>query len=99
MAMTQAVLSTELQSLGPAASEAVAIANLTSAYATYCEDAQALSPILSTGIDLGIAALELALVGMEAPGASAAKIASGLDAFWVAVALGLLTSFAGALPT
>ena len=94
--MSRATLSSELQGLTPSGTEADAIQKLTAAFAAYCEEAVALTPILSAGIDLGVEAMEAELVGMNAPGAAAAKIAAGFQAFWNAVALGLATSFAGA---
>lgn len=96
MAMSQSTLATELANLAPAPSEAAAIVTLVDAYATFCEDATALSPILAGGITLGRGAMSTALVGMNNSGQGAAKWASGMNAFWTAVAGGLATSFAGA---
>ena len=95
--MSQATLSTQMAlAMGPANSEAEAIANLVNAYAVYASDATALSPILSAGIDLGKASMTIALSGMGAPGAGAASFVAGFQQFWVGVAGGLTTSFAGA---
>ncbi len=96
MAMSQSALATELLAMVPVGTEAEAISNLATAYANYAADAEALTPILSTGIDLGKAAMEAALVGMSSPGAGAAIWVSGYQAFWVGIAGGLTLSFVGA---
>jgi hypothetical protein len=96
MALVQNTLATQLQNLAPASVEATAITNLVNAYATYAAGAAALTPILSTGIDLGKAAMQSALVGMSATGAGLVSIPAAIVAFWAAVAAGLTASFAGA---
>lgn len=96
MVMVEATLATELENLTPTFTEAAAITVLTDAYGVYSSDATALTPILSTGIALGKAAMAVALIGMSAPGAGIAIIPAAIAAFWVAVAGGLATSFAGA---
>lgn len=95
--MTATALSSAFQAMVPVATEAEAATNLAGAYATYAEDAQTLTPILAPGVELGRVAMAAALTGMSTPGAAAAVIAGGIQAFWVAVAGGLATSFAGAV--
>lgn len=98
MAMLQSTLSTQLQNMAPAAAEATAITNLVNAYGTYASAAAAGAvPITPAGVNLGKAAMQAALVGMSAPGAGITKIPLAVVQFWVAVAGGLATSFAGAL--
>jgi hypothetical protein len=97
MALIQTTLADELRSLAPTALEADAITTLTDAYANYAADATANSVALSpAGVLLGKAAMASALVGMSAAGAGIAAIPAAIKAFWVAVAGGLATSFAGA---
>ncbi len=96
MTMVAATLSTELQNMTPSTTEASAITALTDAYGVFAADATALTPILIAGVNLGKAAMAPALVDMSVPGAGAAKMVAGIVAFWVAVAGGLTTSFAGA---
>ncbi len=96
MTLASATLSTELQNVVPEAAEVDAITNLVEAYAAYASDAEALSPILTAGVDLGKAAMAAALVGMSTPGAGGAKYVAGFAAFWTGVAGGLAASFAGA---
>lgn len=97
MPMTQAVLATQLQGMTPVSSEPAAIATLANAYAVFAADAVAgAAPITAAGIALGKAAMSTALVGMSSAGAGAGKLVTAVQAFWVAVAGGLATSFAGA---
>lgn len=97
MTMSSGTLATELANLIPAASEAVAAATLAVAYATFAADAVAgVVSITAAGVGLGKAAMLSALVGMSTPGAGPAVITSAVQAFWVAVAAGLATSFAAA---
>lgn len=94
--MTQGALSTALQGMVPVGDEAAAIVNLVSAYSAYATDATALTPILAAGVLLGESSMAAALVGMSGSGQGATKFKEGVEAFWVAVAGGLSTSFAGA---
>lgn len=96
MAMVEATLATELQNLTPTSTESSAITALVDAYATYAADAEAATPIKSTGIDLGKTAMASALSGMSASGAGLTIIPNAILAFWNGVAAGLATSFDGA---
>jgi hypothetical protein len=97
MAMSASALATQLLNLTPVATEATAIARLADAYAAFASSAIAgVAPITPAGVALGKAAMSSALVGVSAPGAGAAVLASAVQAFWVAVAGGLATSFATA---
>jgi hypothetical protein len=95
--MSAATLANELLNLDPVDNEPQAAQVLADAYAVFAADAQAgAQPITATGVTLGKAAMLAALSGMNASGAGAAVIAAAVQAFWVAVAGGLATSFAGA---
>lgn len=96
MAMAQATLAAELQNLTPVITEAEAIANWVDAYGAFAAEAEAATPILEDGIDLGKDAMATAMVGMSADGQASTKIEAGIQAFWGAVATGLTSSFAGA---
>lgn len=98
MVMVASTLANELLNLDPVDTEAQAAQTLADAYAVFAADAQAGVPqITPTGVSLGKAAMLAGLIGMNAPGAGAAVIAAAVQAFWVAVAGGLATSFAGAI--
>lgn len=97
MVMSANTLAIELQNLVPTDSEEAAANALANAYAVFASDAEALTPILSTGIDLGKVAMIPALTGMSIFNQGATAIQTGVLAFWSAVAAGLTTSFAGAL--
>ncbi len=96
MSLSQPTLETAFESLVNTTSEAAAITALVNAFNTYAAGAQAATPVLAAGLTLGRAAMSSALVGMNASGAGAAKVATAIKAFWTAVAGGLATSFAGA---
>ncbi len=96
MAMSQATLATELDNLDPTTDEAAAIIILADAYGVFVAEAQAATPILPAGVAMGKAAMAAGLVGMSTDGAGTTLIPAAIIAFWVAVAAGLTTSFAGA---
>jgi hypothetical protein len=97
MVMAASVLATELLNLDPVPTEAQAIQTLADAYAVFAADAVAgAQPITPAGVAAGKAAMIAALPGMNSPGASAMVLATAVQAFWGAAALGLATSFAGA---
>lgn len=97
MAMAQATLATELETVfAGAGTEAGAISLWATGYGNYAAAATALTPILAAGVTLGEAALIANMTGLSTPGFAVTAIAAGLRAFWVAVAGGLATSFAGA---
>lgn len=96
MSMSAEILALELQNLTPTSDESVAIQRITDSYAIFAEDAEALTPILSTGIDLGKLAMAPALVNISLPNNSATILQAGILAFWSAVAGGLTLSFANA---
>ena len=92
MALSSATLSAELQSLTPTGSEATAIAALSDAFDVYFREATVNGvPLVPAAISPGLAAMQAALVGMNAPGTGAGKLAAGVAAFWTAQ-LGLATS-------
>jgi hypothetical protein len=98
MAMTQATLSTQLQNMTPTGAEATAITNLVNAYGTYAAGAASNGvPIQAAGVNLGKAAMQAALVGMSGANQGITKIPASIVQFWIAVAGGLATSFAGAI--
>lgn len=97
MVMAASTLANELLNLDPVDNEAQAAQTLTDAYGVFAADAMAGAQQLTVaGVNLGKAAMQPALTGMNAPGAGAAVIAAAVQAFWVAVAGGLAASFAGA---
>lgn len=96
MSMSANILALELQNLLPTSDEDTAIQRIVDAYAIFASDAEALTPILSTGIDLGKEAMIPALVGISIPNNGAIAWQTGVIAFWNAVALGLTLSFSGA---
>lgn len=97
MVMSAGTLATELLDLVPVGSEAAAIATLVGAYGTFASAAAAgASSITAAGINLGQSAMSMALVGVSAPNAGSAVLAASIQAFWVAVAGGLATSFPSA---
>ncbi len=97
MSMSEGDLADAIEDLGDTLSEAVAIAALVDAYSELAEGATAGAQTLTgAGLALGQAAMSAALVGMSATGQGFTKIPAGVSAFWVAVAGGLATSFAGA---
>jgi hypothetical protein len=95
MSMSKSILANELATLIPVNTEGEAITNLADAYSVYVSDAQALTPILFGGIELGRAAMVPALSGLSLDWEN--SIQSGVIAFWSAVAGGLATSFASAI--
>lgn len=95
MAMTQAKLASELNVMDPTGDSALAAQRLAQAYANYCADATALTPILPAGVELGRVAMQSALLGMNTGGQ--AVFEAGILAFWTAVAGGLTLSFAAAI--
>lgn len=97
MVMSASVLAAQLANLDPVPTEAQAIITLTNAYGVFAADATAGVPITPAGVDLGKAAMQAALVGMSVPGAGAAIMVAGVQAFWGAVAAGLAVSFAAAI--
>lgn len=97
MAMSTAALAAQLLSLVPATTEAAAVATLTDAYGAFASDATASAvAVTPTGVTLGKNAMRAALVGVNSSGAGSAVLTAAIQAFWVAVAAGLATSFPGA---
>lgn len=97
MAMSASALASQLLNLVPAATEVAAIAVLADAYGTFASDAVAgAATITASGIALGKAAMQAALVGVSSPGAGSAVLTAAVQAFWAAVAGGLATSFPAA---
>lgn len=97
MAMTAATLTSQLLNLVPVGSEAAAIATLVGAYGAFASAATAgAATITAAGVDLGKAAMQITLVGVSAPNAGSAVLTAAIQAFWVAVAGGLATSFPSA---
>lgn len=97
MAMSASALASQLLNLVPAATEAAAIAVLADAYGAFASDAVAgAAAITAAGIALGKAAMQAALVGVSSPGAGSAVLTAAVQAFWVAMAGGLATSFPAA---
>lgn len=87
MPLLSTTLATELETLEPSASEAVAISRLVDAWEVYWGDATVNGIAATPGsFGAGLSAMSAALVGMSAPGAGAAAIAAGVSAFWTAVA-------------
>lgn len=98
MAMVSSTLANQLLNLNPVSTEAAAITTLANAYAAYAGAAVAgAQPLTAAGVALGKAAMTTALAGISVPGAGAAKLVAGIQAFWGAVAIGLTTSFVGAV--
>jgi hypothetical protein len=94
--LDNAALATNLESMAPTTSEATAIANLSEAYRAYCAGAQANGvPISGAVLAAAKTAMQGALVGLSTTGA--VSIQAGCVAFWASVALGLASSFTGAL--
>jgi hypothetical protein len=80
-------LATELEALEPSSTEAVAIARLVDAWEVYWGGATVNGvPATPGSFTAGLSAMGAALVGMSSSGAGAAAIASGVSAFWTAVA-------------
>lgn len=94
MTMSATTLKTELLNLEPTSSEADAVQALTDAYGVFALEAEANAvPLTQAGVDLGKAAMSVALVGMSMTGLTI--IPSAIRSFWTAVAGGVATSFPG----
>lgn len=96
MSLSEATLSTQLQTLGNPATEAEAIERLAEAYGTYMEDAEALTQITAFPIVFGKANMETAMVGLNVTGNAATALAAGLTAFWATVVTSGPLAFASA---
>lgn len=94
MAMSESKLATLLD-YEPSADESVAISQFMDAYAAYAADAEALTPLLT--VVAPKAAMQAKLVGLSASGGAGAKLVAAVVEFWAVVALGLTSSFAGAV--
>ena len=95
MALSETTLANELLNLSPTTSESDVIKALANAISAHAAEAEAITTILQSGVDLGSDAMKLAMVGISNPidGVAAAKLGAGVRAYWAAVALGLATSF------
>jgi hypothetical protein len=99
MTLSASKLKTELESLGPTASEATARARLAAAWTTYFYDASvAGAPCAGGTLDSAQGAMEAAMTGMSAAGAGPAKIQAGVVAFWSDVAPRGATVWSGTVP-
>lgn len=96
MSMSSSVLASELLAVQPEALEPDAIENLAEAFANYCKDAAALTPILAPAIATAKTAFIGAASGLSNSGAGAGKIVAAIQAFWTSIAAGGTSSFAGA---
>jgi hypothetical protein len=97
MAMSASELADQLLGLAPVPTEAQAVVTLADAYGEFAAGASAgAATITPAGVALGKAAMQVALAGISSPGAGAAVLTAAIQAFWVAVASGLATSFAAA---
>lgn len=97
MVMSSSTLASQLLNLVPMATEVTAITVLVDAYGVFASDAAAgAATITAAGVELGKAAMQAALVGVSSPGAGSAVLTAAVQAFWVAVAGGLATSFPAA---
>ncbi|MCF6205343.1 MAG: hypothetical protein L3J47_00420 [Sulfurovum sp.] len=91
------VLAEALAANAHTASESEAITALVSAYEKFAKDAMAGAlPLLPAGLALGVTAMSEGLVGMSAANAGLLLFPASITSFWLAVAGGLATSFAGA---
>lgn len=84
MAMSQSMLSTQLQNMVPVNNEPAAITNFVNAWKTYFA-ASAAGAASYVSSPAHASAMSAAMVGMSAPGAGAAKIQAGIIAWWASV--------------
>lgn len=83
MAMLQATLKTELVAMELYAVEVDAVSALAAAWSTFFSDAETNGiPILPAALGTAETAMIVALTGMSATGAGAAKIQDGITAWW-----------------
>ena len=86
MPLSQATLASELASLVPTANEAVAVANLTTAWTNYFSGASVSGvPIASGPLNAAKSSFQGALAGMSGAGAAAVSIQNAVTAFWAAL--------------
>ncbi|MCP4604480.1 MAG: hypothetical protein GY847_28820 [Proteobacteria bacterium] len=84
MALSESTLSTELQNMVPAATEAIGIDNFADAFETYFSAATVDGAAVETNsLDSATVALKAAMVGIGSAGME--KIEDGITAFWVEV--------------
>jgi hypothetical protein len=100
MAMSATALKDALKGINYPANEAAACAAWADAFHTYFGDAVsgAAGAVSYTPQAACKTAMQSALAGLNASGAAAAKIQSGVTAYWSALALAITAAFSGALP-
>ncbi len=87
MTLQANTLATELEALEPSQTEAVAITRFVDAWGAYWGGATVNGvPATPGSFTAGLSAMGASLVGMSSSGAGAAVMASGVSAFWTAVA-------------
>jgi hypothetical protein len=83
MPLAATTLGNELKNLTPVKTEAEAIANFATAWEGYFSNATVNAVVVTPGtLTPAINALKGAMVGLSATGAAAAKMQSGITAFW-----------------
>lgn len=86
MALVTNTLASALENMTPTATEQPAIVAFSNAWSTYFAGASASgAPAIPGSFDLGITAMQAAMVGFSAPNAGAIGIQNGISAFWTAI--------------